>query len=306
MKNKQAKFHISALLLAVVLLFANSVSVVYAADTAEIAFGQVSGKCGEQVIVPVTITGNPGIASLRFRIEYDTTALTFVSAEKGELMRGGTLSAEYQTADRELAVTWFDVKNVTGDGVLFHLVFEVSDSAGGQYPISVSYLPEDIVNASWQQKNVTVVDGWVQTGSAVTGTVTSFGESDEEVIVALMRNGTEISRTATTSGAYKLTSVTPGEYSLVVSKLNHVTRTYEITVSNEDVTQNVKIHLKGDISGDGRINVVDVAKANAHAKRTVFIDGYELACADINGDGRVNVADVAKMNAHAKKTVYLW
>ena len=306
MKNKQARRHILALLLAVALLISIAVPVVGATGTAEISFGQVSGKCGEQVTVPVTIKNNPGIASFRFRIAYDATALTYVSAAKGEAMTGGTLSAAYQAKDEELAVTWFDVKNITGDGVIFNLVFEVADTASGQYPLTVSYLPEDIVNASWQQVDVTVVDGWIQAGSNITGTVTSFGAANGEVTVKLMQGSTEIASTVTTDGTYKLTSVAPGTYSLVVSKLNHATRTYEITVTGEDIAQDVKIHLLGDITGDGKLNARDVNRANAHAKKTATLTGYELVCADVNADGRVNARDVNRMNAHAKKTALLW
>lgn len=306
MKNKRAKCHIWALLLAATLLISIAVPVVGATGTAEIAFGQVSGKCGEQVTVPVTIKNNPGIASFRFRIAYDATALTYVSAAKGEAMTGGTLSAAYQTKDEELAITWFDVKNVTGDGVLFNLVFEISEDANGKYPLTVSYLPEDVVNASWKQVDVTVVDGWIQAGTNITGTVTSFGAANGEVTVKLMQGSTEIASTVTTDGTYKLTSVAPGTYSLVVSKLNHATRTYEITVTGEDIAQDVKIHLLGDINGDGRVNIGDVNKANAHAAKTKLLTGYELTCADVDSNGRVNIGDVNKMNAHAAKTKLLW
>lgn len=306
MKNKQAKRHLLALLLAVVLLISIAVPVVGATGTAEISFGQVSGKCGEQVTVPVTIKNNPGIASFRFRIAYDATVLTYVSAAKGEAMAGGTLSAAYQANDEELAITWFDVKNVTGDGVLFNLVFEISEDANGKYPLTVSYLPEDVVNASWKQVDVTVVDGWVQAGTNISGTVTSFGAADGEVTIKLMQGTKEIASTVTTDGTYKLTSVAPGTYSLVVSKLNHATRTYEITVTDEDVTLDVKIHLLGDINGDGLLNIMDVNRANAHAKKRSTLTGYDFACADINGDGAINIMDVNRMNAHAKKRALLW
>ena len=59
------------------------------------------------------------------------------------------------------------------------------------------------------------------------------------------------------------------------------------------------------MNGDGRVNASDVGKANAHAKKTKFLDGYEFECADISGDGTINISDVGKMNAHAKKTVLL-
>ena len=143
-------------------------------------------------------------------------------------------------------------------------------------------------------------------GFLVSGTVTSFGVPDGEVTIKLMQNGVEVVYVVSTDGVYSLLAPEPGNYSLVVSKLNHATRNYEITVERENISLDLMIHLKGDINGDGRVNVSDVGKANAHAKKTKDLEGYEFDCADINGDGRVNISDVGKMNAHAKKTVLLW
>mgnify|MGYP000769286463 FL=1 len=91
-----------------------------------------------------------------------------------------------------------------------------------------------------------------------------------------------------------------------VSKKNHVTREYTVTVSGDAVTQDVKIHLMGDINGDGRISIGDINQANLHAKGKKILLGYELACADINGDGRVTTSDVNKMNLHNKGKSLLW
>lgn len=76
--------------------------------------------------------------------------------------------------------------------------------------------------------------------------------------------------------------------------------------STNGYTLDVKIHLKGDINGDGKVNVIDVGKANAHAKKASSLVNYEFDCADVNNDGKVNIIDVGKINAHAKKTNPLW
>ena len=76
---------------------------------------------------------------------------------------------------------------------------------------------------------------------------------------------------------------------------------------NGNVTLEVKLHLIGDINGDGKVNVTDVGLANAHAKKTKLLtDNYKYECADVNNDGNVNITDVGKINAHAKKTKMLW
>jgi hypothetical protein len=282
------------------------VTPVYATGVTEITFGDLSAKAGDEVIVPITIENNPGIASFRFRVAYDMDALELLSVEKGFLLTSGTLASTTNKEAETMTFHWFADNNVTGDGEIVCLKFKIGQNACGDYPLKVTYLENDIVNENLIAVPFTVTEGRISTGCAVSGTVTSFGEATEAVTLRLLENGTEIDNVTSLSGTYSFSSVSPGTYTIEVSKLNHTTRTYEITVEREDITEALKIHLKGDITGDGRINVSDVGKANAHAKKSVSLEGYEFACADINNDGRINISDVGKMNAHAKKTVPLW
>lgn len=60
--------------------------------------------------------------------------------------------------------------------------------------------------------------------------------------------------------------------------------------------------LKGDVTGDGRINVGDVSKLYAHTKKTALLPDDRLPAADLTGDGRINLGDVSKLYASIKKT----
>ena len=63
--------------------------------------------------------------------------------------------------------------------------------------------------------------------------------------------------------------------------------------------------MLGDINGDGKINVTDVAKLAAHIKGIKQITDDRFIAADINGDGKLNVTDVAKLAAHVKGIKFL-
>ena len=145
-----------------------------------------------------------------------------------------------------------------------------------------------------------------ETLSDISGIITSYGNGNNSVIIRLLQDTNEIDSVQTTDNSFIFKDVTVGTYTLEVSKANHATRTYEITVTDEDVVQNVKIHLLGDINGDGLLNIMDVNRANAHAKKRSALTEYDFACADINGDGAINIMDVNRMNAHAKKRALLW
>ena len=152
--------------------------------------------------------------------------------------------------------------------------------------------------------------------SGLHGRVESFLD-DSDVTVALFAAGSAQPQYTTTipageksngkyTAVYDIPSVAAGTYTVKVSKENHVTREYTLTVGTEAVTQDMRIHLKGDINGDGKINTSDVGKANAHAKGSSLLTDYQFACADINGDGNVNTSDVGRINAHARGKSLLW
>ena len=158
---------------------------------------------------------------------------------------------------------------------------------------------------------VTDTEAIPATGSTVSGNITSYKGNNEEgqVTVQLFAGESETAAyTATVSSntSYAFEGVADGTYTLKVSKKDHATRTYEITVSGSAVTQDVKIHLIGDINGDGEITTVDAARVNSHAKGKTLLTGYEFSCGDINGDGDITTVDAARTNAHAKGGTLIW
>ena len=141
-------------------------------------------------------------------------------------------------------------------------------------------------------------------GSDVTVSLFADGSAEPKYTVSVPGGTKDSSGQYTTT--YDIPEVAPGTYTMQVSKKNHVTREYTVTVSGDAVTQDAKIHLMGDINGDGRIGIGDINKANLHAKGKKILLGYELACADINGDGRVTISDVNKLSLHNKGKSLLW
>ena len=139
------------------------------------------------------------------------------------------------------------------------------------------------------------------TGS-IAGSITAGTEG--KVTLELLTNG-ETAANIQASGSYTFENVLPGNYTLKVSKENHVTREYTVTVENGTVTLDVKIHLIGDIDGNGKINVGDVSKLNGHIKGNKLTDEYMILCANVNG-GSLNMGDVSLIYAHIKGTKKLF
>ena len=147
----------------------------------------------------------------------------------------------------------------------------------------------------------------VNTGS-ITGTIKVSDEEDstEMTVVVISADGTETSVRAASMGEYKIEGLAVGEYKLTVSGGKYAARTYEVTVEEGGITQDVELNPYGDINGDGEVTTADVGKANSHAKRVTELTGYEFVCADVSKDGSITTLDVGMINSHAKGVKALW
>lgn len=141
-----------------------------------------------------------------------------------------------------------------------------------------------------------------QAAGGITGTVESKGsESDKVTMILQPSGGTQLVQTVIVTGnstGYAMADVEDGVYTMKASKLNHVTREYEVEVTGGTLTQNVKLCLRGDVTGDGRITMSDTSKLYAHVRKTALMeDTYALSCADMVLDGRLGMGDVSKIYA---------
>lgn len=175
----------------------------------------------------------------------------------------------------------------------------------GTQEVTVHYAYDENIAYSCSYP-ITVNEAAYSGGVAVTGNITSYGSS-EPVTVALWQGNECLYTITVTDGTYALTDVTPGSYTLMVSKQNHATRSYEITADGTDIAQDVKICLMGDVNGDGKVNIGDTARAYSHVKNaSPLTDPYSIQCADVSGDTKLNIGDVARIYAHVKNTSKLW
>ena len=167
------------MLLVVAVLLSLTGTVTYAADNAlTVSAGAVTVDVStdKTVTIPVTVKNNPGFAVGGFNVEYDTTALTFTSAE---LVADFTNISANKKTPGNIGVFVERDKNYTEDGVLLNLKFTVTDSAqNGEY--SVKLVQNDMYEfVNWDTEttitNVNFVSGSVTvSGVAAQPQVTSL------------------------------------------------------------------------------------------------------------------------------------
>lgn len=127
------------------------------------------------------------------------------------------------------------------------------------------------------------------------GTLTAFGEG--AVSMELTSPNSYPIALSLADSTYQIQNLIPGSYTLTLSQDGAVTRVYNLTLREGETALDLKIHQPGDLNGDGRYDIGDVARIYAHAKVSKQLSGYELLCADFTGDGKITVGDTAKAYA---------
>lgn len=259
------------------------------------------------------------VSSFIAQLEFDKEMLAVTKIEQlggfAKLAAGATIDPVLSTPDEANDRSLVGVGFVRGsdktheEGEFLRVTFQAK--AAGNTAIS---LYEDSVGTNGYRGDISggivTVEAAAVTGVTVSGTVKSYGGETENVTVTLTpEKGTPMTTVVTgNSAAYKFENVPAGTYTLKVEKANHVAREYKVTVSGDAVQQDAKVCLKGDLTGDGKVNTADVGRLYAHVRGTrLLTDDYALSCGNVAGtDATINTADVGRLYAHVKGTRVLW
>lgn len=103
---------------------------------------------GTEFTVVVRTENNPGIVSLKIALHYDAAVLELLSAAEQDFV-----GVSYGPTDKvPFVINWVDAihpDNAT-DGVIAYLTFRVREDAPlGNTALQITYDPEDVYNAAW-------------------------------------------------------------------------------------------------------------------------------------------------------------
>lgn len=90
-----------------------------------ITVADTEGTCGKKIRVPVKISGNPGFMAAMLEFKYDTSSLKYVTYYKGDFLTDYT----FEDDDGTLKFLGVEDNDVSNDGVLFELEFELTEDA---------------------------------------------------------------------------------------------------------------------------------------------------------------------------------
>ena len=147
------------------------------------------------------------------------------------------------------------------------------------------------------------------TGVTVSGTATSFGSDTDDVTIQLIKSGASEASYETVvkgnSASYSIKGVAPGTYTMKVMKNKNITREYTVTVSSNNVTQNVYLCLLGDVNDDGLLNTDDYSMIKAYAMGDATFDDVQKSAADLTHDGAVDAYDAICLDLYLNGLIEL-
>lgn len=132
--------------------------------------------------------------------------------------------------------------------------------------------------------------------STVSGQVTSFNDASGDITLQLIPEGlSEPAYETTVKGntvAYSFADVAAGNYTLKVSKANHVTREYPVVVGTEDVDQDIELWLLGDANSNGAVTISDVVMILRVLADELTIENINQAAANVHtAEAEITLAD---------------
>jgi|GEM_PF-985749 len=111
---------------------------------------------GEELTVPIYISGNNGMSGFRIKLTYDVNSFTPMSVTAGSLLNLSDDSSAFSMLESNagadpngiLDVVWTSTENIVDNGVLFYAHFKVSYSASGSKSIIVDYESDSTFNST--------------------------------------------------------------------------------------------------------------------------------------------------------------
>lgn len=255
----------------------------------------------------VTATKNDSVDGAGLVVKDDTDNQQFTASYSKATGGGQYLVLMVKGGyDSEQEKYIYEIDEDSADDILY--VDQVqADSTTVSFTLYPSAVTNSVVLLAGEGLGTPVVLGSVEVaGVEVSGKVTSYLTGNATVTLLDNNDAVVATTTADADGNYSFDAVAAGEYTLEVSKVNHVTREYEITVAAEAVELDLKIHPIGDINGDGKILSGDNTLMMRHIRGTSLLTDYALKCADINKDGKILSGDNTLMMRHIRGTALLW
>lgn len=125
-----------------------------------ITVGSVTARAGDEILIPIYLTSNPGIVSMCLSVAYDSI-LTLTAVQDMDVLGNAVHSPEYTANPYQLF--WNNpiaTENYEVTGTVAVLTFKIADDAAeGNYTVAVSYGVYGIINVDAEEVPFTINNG---------------------------------------------------------------------------------------------------------------------------------------------------
>lgn len=139
----------TAILLSAVLIVSVAFNAFAFNVTNKVFSDTATAEAGGQITIPVKIENNDGFMGFAIIITYNGDVMRPVSVSKGSMLTGIFNDSIATATNNSFKVVFTGTTDVVSDGVLFDVVFDVSDEASGKYDIELSYSQPDTFKEGW-------------------------------------------------------------------------------------------------------------------------------------------------------------
>ena len=72
----------------------------------------------------------------------------------------------------------------------------------------------------------------------------------------------------------------------------------ELLNEDNEILDKVVVIISGDITGDGKIDSIDVLRVRLYLANKIKLKDYQIKSANVNSDTRINSVDVLRMRLY--------
>ncbi|MEE0930906.1 MAG: LPXTG cell wall anchor domain-containing protein [Acutalibacteraceae bacterium] len=156
---------IIALVLVISIVMISTIIQINAAETPMFSFNSLSGNTGEEVVLTLNCSNNPGITGWAVNIGYDSDALQLIKADGKSVFGDVTVSQDIN--ENPFRAQWFSLNDSTSNGTMLVLTFKINENAqSGDYIVSISYAEDEVVNVNDENVYFDTMNGIVTVKSS--------------------------------------------------------------------------------------------------------------------------------------------
>lgn len=201
----------------------------------------VSANAGEDIEIPIELSGNPGIIALTFTFSYDADVLELLSVEDCGLFADASFTPSGDITMVPFRLIWEDglaPENYTENGTIAILHFHVLDTAeSGMSEVEINVEASNTFDVNLEDVNVEPVNGGVEvSGAVVETTTTSTATTTTQTTITTISTTTTEEVTTTTeeisATTEEVTTTTEG----ITTTTTTTTTVIETTATTEATT----------------------------------------------------------------------